>query len=60
MPMNVERLRDQVQELNVRLQTLEAGLTTLMQTWNLVGNRLLEILSKFEKASGEPRKEQSQ
>jgi hypothetical protein len=51
MPMNVERLSNEVKELNVRLQSLEAGLTTIMQTWNLVGNRLLEILSKFEKAS---------
>jgi DNA-binding MarR family transcriptional regulator len=53
MPMNVERLRGEVEELNVRLQRLEAGLTTLMQTWNLVGNRLLEVLLKIESKASE-------
>jgi hypothetical protein len=51
MPTRVKSLEGQIQQLNSRLQSLEAGLTTIMQTWNLVGNRLLEILSKFEKSS---------
>jgi DNA-binding MarR family transcriptional regulator len=53
MPISVERIRAEVKELNTRLRSLEAGLTTIMQTWNLVGNKLLEILSKLEKGDKE-------
>ena len=48
MPGRVQQLERTVGEVNRRLQSLESGLTTILQTWNLVGNRLLELLARFE------------
>jgi len=41
-----------LQQIERRLQRLESGLTTILQTWNLVGNNLLDLLTKLQQNSG--------
>jgi len=48
MPSRLRSLESELQSLNKRLSALESGLTTILQTWNMVGNKLLELLSKLE------------
>ena len=43
-----------VQALQRDLQGLKAGLTTIMQTWNIVGNRLIEVLELIRKERALP------
>ena len=45
---DVDSLRLELNALNAELQELRSGLTTLMQTWTLVGNRLLDVLARLE------------
>jgi len=49
MPAKFSLLQNEVRKMNSELQDLKAGLTTILQTWNMVGNKLLELLNRLEK-----------
>jgi len=56
MPSRLRSLQSSLEDLNRRVAALESGLTTILQTWNLVGNRLLQLLSRLEKRMRETEK----
>jgi hypothetical protein len=41
-----------LQRIERRLQRLESRLTTILQTWNLVGNNLLDLLTRLQQVGG--------
>jgi len=50
VPAKLRILENRLETINREIQDLKSGLTTMMQTWTLIGNRLLDILTKLEKS----------